>query len=164
MNRKETYSIYRNTGPTLRPSQAYVNYLSMNYKCNVQSHCWPHTTNTIFSQTSCPITNKANDGRHCFENFYLKLREPINNCAKRRKVPRICVDARKVNRYTLPESARFLAIPELLKQFHGSKLITSTELSLALLQIGLKRGYSKYTVSYIYLQSVLMVSETLPQL
>ena len=47
------------------------------------------------------------------------------------KAPRVCVDARKLNRYTLPDSARVLPIPEFLKQFLGSIFITTIDLSLA---------------------------------
>ena len=85
-NRKETCFIcYRNTGLTLRPSQACVNYLSRNSKCSVQSHCWPYTTNNIFSQTRCSTTNKVNNGRHCFGNFYFQSRPPITNRTERRR-------------------------------------------------------------------------------
>jgi hypothetical protein len=52
------------------------------------------------------------------------------------KAPGICVDARKVNRYTLPNRARVPPIQELLQQFHGSKFITSIDLSSAFLQTG----------------------------
>jgi len=82
------------------------------------------------------VNGHANDGRQCFGNFYFKPCEPINNCTKRRKA----VDARKVNRYTLPDRARVPSISELLQQFHGSKFITNTDLSSAFLQISLRRN------------------------
>ena len=59
--------------------------LTRPYKCNVQSHCWPYRTNIIFRQTSCPRTNKANNGRQCFGNFYFQARKPITNSTGRRK-------------------------------------------------------------------------------
>jgi hypothetical protein len=55
------------------------------------------------------------------------------------------VDARKVNRYTLPDRARVSSFQELLQQFHGSKFNTSTDLSSAFLQKGLKKESRKYT-------------------
>jgi hypothetical protein len=50
-----------------------------------------------------------------------------------------------VNKYTLPDRARAAPIQELLQQFHGSKFITSIDLSSAFLQIGLKKESRKYT-------------------
>jgi hypothetical protein len=47
------------------------------------------------------------------------------------EAPRICADARKLNRCTLPDRARVLPVPEILKQFLGSIFITSIDLSLA---------------------------------
>ena len=102
------------------------------------AHCRPYTTNTIFSQASCTRTNKAIDGRQCNVN-------PLTIVLRNGKAPRICVDARKVNRYTLPDRARVPPIQELLQQFHGSKFITSIDLSSAFLQIGLKKESRKYT-------------------
>jgi len=46
---------------------------------------------------------------------------PLTIVLRDGKAPRICVDARKVNRYTLPDRARVPPIQELLQQFHGSK-------------------------------------------
>jgi len=68
-----------------------------------------------------------------------------------RKAPRICLDARKLNRYTLPK-AKVPLIQELLQQFRVSKFITSIDLSSALLQIGLKMEYKKYTFFLFDLQ------------
>jgi len=76
---------YRNTGPILSSSQACVNYLSKNSKCDVQCHCWPYTTNNICSQTRCSRTNKANNGGQCFENFYFQSRQPITCGTERRR-------------------------------------------------------------------------------
>jgi hypothetical protein len=70
---------------------------------------------------------------------------PLTIVLRDRKVPRICVDARKVNRYTLPDRARVPPIQELLKQFHVSKFITSIKLSSVFLQMGLKKESRKYT-------------------
>jgi hypothetical protein len=62
---------------------------------------------------------------------------PLTMVTKEGGAPRICVDARKVNKYTLPDRVRAPPVQELLQQFHGSKFITSIDLSLAFLQIGL---------------------------
>ena len=70
---------------------------------------------------------------------------PLTIVLRNGKAPRICVDARKVNRYTLPDRARVPPIQELLQQFHGSKFITSIDLSSAFLQRGLKKESRKYT-------------------
>jgi hypothetical protein len=61
------------------------------------------------------------------------------------KEPRICTDARAVNRHIVPDRARVAPIQEMLQQFHGSKFITSIDLSSAFLQIGLKKECRKYT-------------------
>ena len=62
-----------------------MNCLSLNLKCNVQSHCWPYTTSTIFSQASRSRANIANDGRQCFGNFYFQSRQPITDGTERRR-------------------------------------------------------------------------------
>jgi hypothetical protein len=70
---------------------------------------------------------------------------PLTIVVKEGRAPRICVDARKLNKYTLPDTARAPPTQELLQQFHGSKFITSIDLSSAFLQIGLKKESRKYT-------------------
>jgi hypothetical protein len=86
-NRKETCSIcYRNTVLTVRPRQDCEKGLSINLKCNVQSHCWPpYITNSISSQTTCLRANNANDGRQCFGNFYFQSRQYITDGTERRR-------------------------------------------------------------------------------
>ena len=61
---------------------------------------------------------------------------PLTILLRNEKAPRISVDARKVNRYALPDRPRVPPIQELLQQFHGSKFITSIDLSSAFQQIG----------------------------
>jgi len=95
---------------------------------------------------------------------------PLTIVLRDGKAPRFCVDARKVNRYTLPDRARVLPIQDLLQQFHGSKFITSIDLSSAFLQIGLNTESRKYitffclTRSYINLPDAQMDLKTLSQL
>jgi hypothetical protein len=74
---------------------------------------------------------------------------PLTTVRREGKVPCICVDARKVNRYTLPDRARVPPFQELLQQFHGSKFISSTDLLLAFLQTGLKKESRKY-ISFLF--------------
>ena len=70
---------------------------------------------------------------------------PLTIVMKDGRAPRICVDTRKVNKHTLPDRARAPPIQELLQRFHGSKFITSIDLSSAFLQIGLRKESRKYT-------------------
>jgi hypothetical protein len=98
-------------------------------------------TNTIFSQASYPRTNTTNDGRQYFRNFYVK---PLTFVLRDRKVPCICVETMKVNRYTLPNRIRALLIQELLQQFHGPRFITNIGLLSAFLQMGLMKESRKY--------------------
>ena len=60
-----------------------------------------------------------------------------------------CVDTRKTNRYSLPDTARVLPIQELLQLFHCSKFISSIDLSSAFLQIGLKKK-SRKCASFLF--------------
>jgi hypothetical protein len=62
---------------------------------------------------------------------------PLTIVLKEGRSPRICLDARKVNRWTMPDRARVAPINELLQQSHGFKFITSIDLSSAFLQIPL---------------------------
>jgi hypothetical protein len=58
---------------------------------------------------------------------------------------RICVDARKVNQFTIPDRERAPPIQELLQKFHGVKYLTSLDLSSAFLQIPLSKESRQYT-------------------
>jgi hypothetical protein len=95
---------------------------------------------------------------------------PLTVVLRDGKAPRICMDARKVKRCTLPDRPRVPPIQELLQQFHGSKFITSIDLSSAFLQIGLNTESRKYitffclTRSYINLPDAQMDLKTLSQL
>jgi hypothetical protein len=74
---------------------------------------------------------------------------PLTVVLRDGKAPRICMDAKKMNRYTLPDRARVPPIQELLHQLHGSKSSTSIDLSSAFLQIGLKTE-SRKTTSFLF--------------
>jgi hypothetical protein len=58
---------------------------------------------------------------------------------------RICVDARKVNRFTTADHERTSPMNEILQRFHGAKFFTSLDLSSAYLQIELHEDSKKYT-------------------
>jgi hypothetical protein len=70
---------------------------------------------------------------------------PLTIVIRDGRAPRIYVDARCFNAYTLPDCARVLSVHELLQQFHGSKYINSIDLSSAFLQIPLAEESRKYT-------------------
>lgn len=58
---------------------------------------------------------------------------------------RICVDARRVNQFTIADHERTPPMNELLQRFHGAKFFTSLDLSSAYLQIELDEDSRKYT-------------------
>jgi transposase InsO family protein len=70
---------------------------------------------------------------------------PLTVVARVGKSPRICLDARKINKYMLPDRTRTPPIQELLQRFHGSKYISSIDLSSAFLQVMLDEDSRKYT-------------------
>jgi hypothetical protein len=89
------------------------------------------------------IQDMLNDG--IIELLSSSYINPLTIVMREGKSPRICVDARRVNTYMLPDRAKVPPIQELLQQFHGSQSITSVDLSSAFLQIPLKEGSRKYT-------------------
>ena len=60
---------------------------------------------------------------------------PLTMVLTEGKSPRICLDVRRVNRWTSPDKAQVVPINELLQQFYGSKFIISIDLSSAFLLI-----------------------------
>jgi hypothetical protein len=70
---------------------------------------------------------------------------PLTIVLRDGKGPRICVDSRKMNRYTLHDRARVSPIQDLLQQFHGSKFIASIDLSSAFVKTSLKKESRKCT-------------------
>jgi hypothetical protein len=59
---------------------------------------------------------------------------PFTIVMREGKTPRICLDARKVNKYMTADRARVQPINELLQQFHGASFICGIDLSSAFLQ------------------------------
>jgi hypothetical protein len=49
----------------------------------------------------------------------------------------MCIDARKVNQFTIPDHERAPPIQELLQKFNGTKYLTSLDLPSAFHQIQL---------------------------
>jgi hypothetical protein len=66
---------------------------------------------------------------------------PLTVVQRHGKKPRICVDARKVNQYTIPDYEHTPPLQELLQRFN----MTSLDLSSAYLQIPLHEECRKYT-------------------
>ena len=60
------------------------------------------------------------------------------------KSPRICVDALKINQVTLPDRTKVAPMHEMLQRFHGTRYITTLDLSSAFLQVPLDEGPRKY--------------------
>jgi hypothetical protein len=58
---------------------------------------------------------------------------------------RICIDARKVNQFTIPDHERAPPIQELLQKFNGANYLTSLDLSSAFHQIELAEESRKFT-------------------
>jgi hypothetical protein len=70
---------------------------------------------------------------------------PLTVVTKENGKIRICIDARKVNQFTIPDHERTPPLQELLQKFHGAKYFTSLDLSSAYLQIELHEESRKYT-------------------
>ena len=66
--------------------------------------------------------------------------KPLTIVLRDGKVPRICVETRKVNRYTLPNTIRVPLIQELSQQFHGPRFITRIDFFVTIPTDGLKEG------------------------
>ena len=58
---------------------------------------------------------------------------------------RICIDARRVNALMVPDRVNVDLMKELLQRFHGSKYITTIDLSSAFLQVTLHKSSRKWT-------------------
>jgi hypothetical protein len=74
---------------------------------------------------------------------------PLTVVPREGKSPRICVDARKVNCYTMADYERAPPLQELLQRFEGAKFISSLDLSSAYLQVELHEDSRKYT-AFLY--------------
>ena len=70
---------------------------------------------------------------------------PLTVVQSEGKNPRICVDARKINQVTLPDRTKFAPMQEILQRFHGTRYITTLDLSSAFVQVPLAEASRKYT-------------------
>jgi hypothetical protein len=62
---------------------------------------------------------------------------------------RLCVDARRVNQFMIPDRERAPPIQELLQKFHGTRYLTSLDLSSAFHQVELHKDSRPYT-AFLY--------------
>jgi hypothetical protein len=69
---------------------------------------------------------------------------PLTVVKKERGKIRMCIDARKVNQFTIADHERAPPIQELLQKFNGANYLTSLDLSSAFHQIELEEE-SKFT-------------------
>ena len=70
---------------------------------------------------------------------------PLTLVERPGKSIRICIDARRVNTLMIPDRVKVDPMKELLQRFHGSKFITTLDLSSAFLQVPLHRSSRKWT-------------------
>jgi hypothetical protein len=70
---------------------------------------------------------------------------PLTIVVREMKPPRICVDARRINRQMIADRTKVLPLRELLQRFHGASYITSLDLTSAFLQVPLKKESRKWT-------------------
>jgi hypothetical protein len=70
---------------------------------------------------------------------------PLTVVHKEGKKIRLCVDARKVNQYTVADHERTPPMQELLQRFNGARYLTSLDLSSAYWQVELHEESRKYT-------------------
>jgi len=129
---------------TTRPGKCKV----YKYKFNITD-----TKPIIGNSRSVPYSARAGVRKQIeqmMEDGILELSDssfvnPLTIVYRENKEPRICIDARKVNKVTLPDQARAPPIDEMLQQFHGVKYMTSLDLTSAFLQIPLEASSRKYT-------------------
>jgi hypothetical protein len=68
------------------------------------------------------------------ELYQSDILNPLTVVPREGKKPHICVDARKVNQYTIPDYERTPPLQELLQRFESAKFISSLDLNSAFLQ------------------------------
>jgi hypothetical protein len=70
---------------------------------------------------------------------------PLTVVQREGKSPRICVDAQKFNQAMLPDRTKIAPMQAILQRFHGTRYITTLDLSSAFLQVPLEEASRKYT-------------------
>jgi hypothetical protein len=79
------------------------------------------------------------------ETSYSPYLNPLTIVNREGKKPRICVDARRINQFTIPDYERTAPLQELLQRFEGVSYMSSIDLNLAYLQVELDEESRKYT-------------------
>jgi hypothetical protein len=79
------------------------------------------------------------------EESYSDYVNPLTIVLREHKPLRICVDARSVNRQMTPDRVNVAPMRELLQRFHGSRYITTLDLSSTFLQVPLAKSSRKWT-------------------
>jgi hypothetical protein len=78
---------------------------------------------------------------------------PLTVDLREGKSPRICLDARRVNKWMIPDRTRVQPISELLQRFHGFRYVSTIDSSSAFLQIELAPELRKYT-AFLFVSQV----------
>ena len=79
------------------------------------------------------------------EKFFSDYVNPLTLVERPGKGIRICIDAHRVNALMVLDRVKVDPMKELLQRFHGSKYITTIDLSSAFLQVPLHRSSRKWT-------------------
>ena len=79
------------------------------------------------------------------ENSFSDYANPLILVERPGKGIRICIDARRVNAQMILDRLKVDPMKELLQRFHGSKFITTIDLSSAFLQVPLQISSRKWT-------------------
>ena len=79
------------------------------------------------------------------EKYFSDYVNPLTLVERPGKGIRICIDAHRVNALMVLDRVKVDPMKELLQRFHGSKYITTIDLSSAFLQVPLHRSSRKWT-------------------
>jgi hypothetical protein len=79
------------------------------------------------------------------EESYSAYVNPPTLVHREQKPIRICVDIRKINKFMVAVRVKVQPMRQLLQRFHGSRYITSLNLSSAFLQVPLSKESRKWT-------------------
>ena len=79
------------------------------------------------------------------EISYSPYVNPLTLVQREGKSVCICIDAREVNKYMVPDKIKVQPIQEMLQRFHGASFISSVDLNCAFLQIPLEKASREWT-------------------
>jgi hypothetical protein len=127
-------------------------------KCTLMKYCFEVNDVDSIIGYSRPIPFAVrNDVRLQIEQLLTDgIIEPLNSpylnpltvVIRPGKHPRMCLDARGVNIHMAPDQIRVAPAQELLQRFHGSRYISSIDLSSAFLQVEVEPECRKFTAFY----------------